>query len=140
MPTRDPKNWMWAEACELLERAERIQRQFFQLGISAASRPTWEPPADIFETEDMLVILVALPGVSPAHIQVGIEDGGVLVVSGQRELPPEAKTAGIYRLEIPHGRFARRIELPSGRFRLEQQEAVDGCVLLRLRKLPKGGE
>lgn len=135
MPTRDPKNWMWAEACELLERAERIQRQFFQLG-TAASRPTWEPPADIYETENMLVILVALPGVPPDRIQVGIEDSGVLVVAGERQLPPEARRAGIYRLEIPHGRFARRIGLPPGRFRLEQQDVADGCVLLRLRKLP----
>lgn len=136
MPTRDPKNWMWAEACELLERAERIQRQFFQLGLSSASRPSWEPPTDIYETEDMLVILVALPGVAPAQIQVVIEDPGVLVVSGERRLPPEARSAGIYRLEIPHGHFARRIELPPGRFRIEQQDIVDGCVLLRLRKLP----
>lgn len=136
MPTRNPRNWMWAEACELLERAERIQRQFFQLGMPTASRPAWEPPADIFETEDMLVILVALPGVSPAQVEVGVEDSGVLVVSGERRLPPEARAAGIYRLEIPHGRFARRIELPPGRFRLEQQDIVDGCVLLRLRKLP----
>jgi HSP20 family molecular chaperone IbpA len=127
---------MWIEACELLERAERIQRQFFQIGISATNRPAWEPPADIYETEDMLVILVALPGVPPGQIQVGIEEGGALVVVGERRLPPEARTAGIYRMEIPHGRFARRIELPPGRFRLEQQDIAGGCVLLRLRKLP----
>lgn len=136
MPIYDPKNWMWAEACELLERAERIQRQFFQLGIPTANRPTWEPPADIYETESALVILVALPGVSPARIQVSIEEGGVLVVSGERQLPPEARTADIYRLEIPHGRFARRIELPPGRFIVEQQEVANGCVVLRLRKMP----
>lgn len=136
MATHDPKNWMWAEACELLERAERIHRQFFQLGMPAASRPTWEPPADIYETENTLVILVALPGVLPTQIKVGIEDGGVLVVSGERQLPAEARTADIYRLEIPHGQFARRIELPPGRFRLEHQEIANGCVLLRLRKLP----
>jgi HSP20 family molecular chaperone IbpA len=135
MPTYDPKKWMWAEACELLERAERIQRQFFQLGISTANRPTWEPPADIYETETTLVILVALPGVSPAQIQVSIEDTGVLVVNGERQLPPEARRADIYRLEIPHGRFERRIELPPGRFILEQKDIADGCVLLRLRKL-----
>lgn len=136
MSTRDPKNWMWAEACELLERAERIQRQFFQLGMPSASRPTWEPPADIYETETMLVIQVALPGVPASHVQVGIEDGGVLVVSGERQLPPEARSAGIYRMEIPHGQFARRIELPPGGYRLEHQEIANGCVLLRLRKLP----
>lgn len=136
MPIYDPKKWMWADACELLDRAERIQRQFFQLGISTANRPTWEPPADIYETETMLVILVALPGVSPAQIEVSIDENGVLAVSGERPLPPEARTADIYRMEIPHGRFARHIELPPGRFVLEQQDVANGCVLLRLRKLP----
>ena len=30
--TRDPRAWMWAEACEFLDRADRLQRQFFVLG------------------------------------------------------------------------------------------------------------
>ena len=25
----DPARWMWAEACELIDQAERLQRQFF---------------------------------------------------------------------------------------------------------------
>lgn len=136
MPSRDPKNWMWAEACELLERAERIQRQFFQLGMPSASRPVWQPPVDVYETEDAFVILVALPGVPPDRIQVGIQPHGVLVVSGARLLPAETRGAGIHRLEIPHGQFERRIELPPGRFRLERQEVSNGCLLLRLEKLP----
>lgn len=133
MPTRDPKQWMWAEACELLDRAERIHRQFFQL---AASQAAWEPPVDVYETAEHFVILIALPGVPPDQIQVGVEEGGALVVSGQRQLPAEAREAAIYRLEIPNGAFRRRIELPVGRFRLDQQQVSNGCLVLRLRKLP----
>lgn len=126
---------MWAEACELLDRAERIHRQFFQLGVSA-SRPTWQPPVDVYETESEFVIVIALPGVSPSQLQVGIQDDGILIVSGERPLPVEARVGAIHRLEIPQGYFERRIELPPGRFRLQRQELNDGCLLLGLRKLP----
>lgn len=134
MPSRDPKIWMWAEACELLERAERLHRQFFQLGVSPERRIMWEPPVDIFETECELWIQVALPGVSPAQVSV-VVDGGTLTVAGDRPIPLETRRAVIHRLEIPNGRFERRIELPPGRFEFQQQELIDGCLLLRLRKL-----
>jgi HSP20 family molecular chaperone IbpA len=128
MPTRDPAVWMWAEACELLDRAERLQRQFFRPARAAA----WEPPADVFETEQDLLILVALPGVAPDRLEVGIVDGAVIVV-GERPLPAEAR-AVIRRLEIPHGRFERRIALPAGRYEVAQRELANGCLVLRLRK------
>lgn len=134
MSSRDPKNWMWAEACELLDRAERIHRQFFQLGVSS-SRPTWQPPVDVYETEDEFVFVIALPGVPPERLSVGVQDDGVLVVAGERPLPPEAQVGAIHRLEIPQGYFERRIPLPPGRFALQRQEFSDGCLLLGLRKL-----
>jgi len=39
---------MWAEACALLDEAERKHRRFFELLAVPAARPVWEPPADIF--------------------------------------------------------------------------------------------
>lgn len=124
---------MWAQACELLERAERLQRQFFRLGTETASRHAWQPPTDIFETERELWILVALPGVPAADIELGIE-GGALRVSGMRPLPQAMRQATVHRLEIPHGRFERRIELPPGRYELDRHEVQHGCLVLTLRK------
>lgn len=133
MSSRDPKNWMWADACELLDRAEKIHRQFFQLSFSG-NRPTWQPPVDVYETDTDLVIVIALPGVAADQLRVGVQEDGVLIVSGARALPMEAQAGSILRLEIPHGYFERRIELPRGRFRLVRQEFTDGCLLLGLRK------
>ena len=45
------EGWMWAEACEMLTRAERLHRQFFQPARGGAQTPTWEPPADVVETD-----------------------------------------------------------------------------------------
>ena len=98
---------MWARAVELLEQSDRLHRQFFHLGRSTARGPSWEPPVDLFESDRDLTIIVALPGVSPAQVEV-VVDGGVLYVIGERPLPVAAG-AVIRRLEIPYGRFERRI-------------------------------
>ena len=125
---------MWAEACELLERAERLHRQFFQPGPGEGRRPSWEPPVDVLETEAELYILVALPGVGADQLQV-VVDGGTLAVVGERPMPGRARAGIIRRLEIPYGQFERRIELPPGRFEVARRELVDGCLVLGLRKL-----
>lgn len=124
---------MWAEACQLLEQAERLHRQFFRLG-SAGPRTTWEPPVDVFEDEDQFVIVVALPGVPAQCIDVVI-DGNSLVVRAECEMPGLAGGFAIQRLEIPHGYFERRIELPDIRLQLEPPRSADGLLILNLRKL-----
>lgn len=134
MPVRDPRLWMWAEACEVLDRAERLQRQFFRPARAVARQPVWEPPADIFETERELWIVIALPGVSPDSAAIRVE-AGTLIVSAERLLPAEMRRAAIHRLEIPHGRFERRAELPAGRYEVESKQLADGCLTLRLRKI-----
>ncbi len=124
---------MWAEALDLLQSAERLQRQFFQVGTGAKAG-CWEPPVDIYETADGLWILVALPGVRAEQFNVLI-DGGSIVVTGERPLPVESRRAAIHRLEIPYGTFERRIALPAGRFELLDRQSDHGCLWLRLRRL-----
>jgi HSP20 family molecular chaperone IbpA len=133
MRSRDPGDWMWAEACELLERAERLHRQFF-VPRPAGRQPTWEPPVDLLETERELSICVALPGVAKEHLEVVVE-AGVLIVTGERPMPGRAQGTRIHRIEIPFGRFERRIELPPGRFDVVERDLIDGCLILGLRKL-----
>jgi HSP20 family protein len=133
MTVRKPAYTMWADAVNMLEQADRLHRQFFRLGQGPGRGPTWEPPADVFETERQLSVVVALPGVAPAQVKVVI-DGHALVVVAQRPLPALA-AAHIRRIEIPYGRFERRIELPPGRFEIRESTLVDGCLLLSLLKL-----
>jgi hypothetical protein len=59
-----------------------------------------------------------------------------VIVSGSRTLPTMANGFLIHRLEIPHGRFERRLRLASaGRLELIQRELTRGCLLLSFRKL-----
>jgi HSP20 family molecular chaperone IbpA len=133
MPTKDPVNWMLSEAIESLARAERLHQRLFTLQPSADRRePSWEPPIDVLETDRELLIFVALPGVDPDQVEAVIEDG-MLVISGHRILPAELRDAHIHRLELPQGRFQRRIVLPPGRYAVSRF-ATNGCVVLRLSK------
>ncbi len=132
MPERQLEALMWAQACEAMERAERLHRQFFHRGPAATSY--WEAPCDIFETDEALTILIALPGVAPEEITVSLS-AGVLMVSGERPLPPEVAHGRIHRLEIPHGRFQRRIELPPRRFEISGRHLANGCLMVQLHKL-----
>jgi len=127
---------MWAEACALIGRAERLHRQFFQPRRSRGIQPGWEPPADIFETERDLWVMVALPGVAADRIEVQLDDG-LLIVTGLRRMPVETRVAHIHRLEIPFGRFERRVALPTTHLELGQHDVVNGCLVLKLRKRHK---
>jgi len=129
---RDPKNQMWAEACAMLKQAEALHRQFFEPSQGARAA-RWEPPVDVFETERQLWIIAALPGVAPEAVRVEIE-GPTLIIAGLRPLPTKGRNANIVRLEIPYGRFERRIAL-SPRLRLSERELANGCLVLTFAKL-----
>jgi HSP20 family protein len=133
MTTRNPTTWMWKQACDLLDEAERLHRQFFRLSASHAG-PVWEPPADVFENHEAFVVIVALPGVASDRIQVTLESGE-LVIRAERQLACPQHAGEIHRLEIPYGRFERSIPLPQGRLQAVAREVVDGCLVLRLQKL-----
>src|SRR5215475_3188786 len=104
MTAADPRNWMWAEACAMIERAEQLHRQFFRPGLARAPAANWEPPVDVFESERELLIVVALPGVESQDIEISAGPG-MLLVAGIRRLPAAARGLAIQRLEIPQGRF-----------------------------------
>jgi HSP20 family protein len=131
MTSRNPHSWMWAEACEMLERAQRLQRQFFRFGHAVEAQPRWEPPVDIVAYEPEVQVTVALPGVSPERVQVRVKNGA-LSIAAVRTPPLNAQTTAVHRLEIPYGRFERQIALPAGRYELMEQAFTNGCLVLRL--------
>jgi len=130
--------WMWAQACELLDRADRMQRGFVRyVGPSAdaavrSDAAVWEPPVDIQETPGGLQFVFALPGVNADHIEVSLEPNA-LTVSAIRPARLGSSDSVIRRMEIPHGRFLRRIALAGARlrgFEAKQKliEAEGGCL------------
>ena len=133
MSSRNPTDWMWAQAVEFLEQAERMHRQFFRLTASERTRAVWEPPVDVFEDEVEIVIVVALPGVPADRVEVTREPGA-LVVRAESPVPLSGSCRAVRQLEIPYGYFERRIPLPEVPLEAGAPEVADGCLILRLRK------
>jgi len=127
------RDWMWSEALEMLSRAERLHRDLFKPAGTRSRQPAWEPPVDILETEFEVLALIALPGVDPEKVEAVIEDGE-LVIAGTRVYPPALRTANIHRLELPQGRFYRRLRLPAGRYSSVRRAVADGCLVVTLQK------
>lgn len=125
------RSWMWAEACALLDEAERKHRQFFQLLAVPASTPAWEPPADIFADGAEITVIVALPGASADDVAIQITHTGLQI---ETTVPPPRLGAltHVVRLEIPYGVMRRRIELPPGRYSLTERRLDRGWLQLRL--------
>src|SRR5713226_6410421 len=103
MNTNRRKSWMWAEACEPLDEAERKHRRFFELLAVPSTQPVWEPPADIFADGSELQVVVALPGARVDEVVVQITPTGLQI---ETMVPPPSLGAhmNVVRLEIPYGR------------------------------------
>jgi HSP20 family molecular chaperone IbpA len=130
------KSWMWAEACALLDEAERRHRHFFELLSLPSARPIWEPPVDIFTDGSEFHIVLALPGARAEEITVQITPAGIQV---ETTVPPPSLGAhtNVVRLEIPYGRMHRRIDLAPGHYSLLERRLEHGCLFLRLtREMP----
>ena len=117
----------------MLEQADQLHKHFFQLVKPEPHGPVWEPPADILETGRQFLILIALPGVIPSEVTVVIEENALHIV-GERALMIDRNTV-IRRLEIPYGRFEKRISLPPGNYKMTENVLANGCLRLVLNKL-----
>lgn len=131
MNTERHFGWMWMQACEVLDQAERLQRKFVQYAGPGVDAAVWEPPVDIHETSDDVSLLFALPGVVPEQIEVTLE-ASALTVSARRPMTLSNRCDSVIRrLEIPHGRFLRRIPL-AARMRVAETRYLNGLLEVRL--------
>ncbi|RLM93746.1 16.9 kDa class I heat shock protein 1 [Panicum miliaceum] len=72
----------------------------------ANARIDWKetPEANVFKAD--------LPGVKKEEVKVEVEDGNVLVISGERSREKEDKNDKWHRVERGSGKFLRRFRLP----------------------------
>lgn len=126
------KFWIWEHTRVLLEESGRTREETRRAAMSR-EHATWQPPVDVFETTAAYWLVVALPGVDPARVEIEIEDRH-LAIRGARSLGEICQDATVHRLEIPHGPFERRLALPPGRVELGERRFVNGCLALELRK------
>ena len=91
----------------------------------------WVPRADIYETEDNVVIQLTLPGIKPDQVEIE-SDKGMLSIKGER---PFSENGKYYRVESVYGPFERYFEIPRA-LNVNEVEAVyqDGILTLTFPK------
>ena len=137
MTSRKTTDWMWAQASDLLDQAERIHRQLFRLATPGRARVTWEPPVDVFETECEVAVVIALPGVPQERVEI-LPDAGQLLVRAECPIPFAGTRRSVCRLELPYGHFERRVPLPPVRFDSVRHEFRDGYLIVCFDKVQQG--
>src|SRR5213596_973721 len=97
---------------ELEGAAEKIEQLFADLWqvfpFSRGMRRGYRPEVDVYRTGDPgeLTVVVELPGVDPANVQV-VASQRALLIAGERNRP---KDSGHYQqMEIDYGPFQRQI-------------------------------
>jgi HSP20 family molecular chaperone IbpA len=141
MSSQDWELLIWQRANALLRQAERIQRNFVQIAVTSQYRvsqgrsSSWEPPINVVESDDVLWVIVAIPGVRQDRIQVGLRDD-YLIVSGERPLPDCCTEGELKIWEVPLGRFERHIGPIGSEYSVavEKTSLQDGLLIIQLRK------
>ena len=84
-----------------------------QRALMRPANPSFEPPTDVYETEQEVIVRLEIAGVDATQVNLVISDRGrVLSVSGIRGDPAAGQRRKYYHMEIECGAFARRIRLP----------------------------
>uniref|UniRef100_A0A7N0ZVP2 SHSP domain-containing protein n=1 Tax=Kalanchoe fedtschenkoi TaxID=63787 RepID=A0A7N0ZVP2_KALFE len=97
-------------------------------------------PADVKEYPNSYVFIVDMPGLKSGDIKVQVEDGNVLLISGERKREVEEGKEGgakYVRMERRVGKFMRKFVLPENAD-VEKITAVcqDGVLTVTVQKLP----
>jgi HSP20 family protein len=117
---------------ELMSVGQDLDRAFGRLLANEGARNRgWLPPADIYETEDDVVIELDVPGCHSENIAVEAVDDQ-LVITGERR-PSNATRR--YRAERWSGRFVRTFALGANVATDDiRADYHDGVLTLRLHK------
>ena len=81
-------------------------------GISSAAEGEWGPPTDVYECADQIVIKLEIAGLQPGDAEVIVERNIATIRGVRRDACPRCKLR-VHRMQIPYGRFERRLKIDS---------------------------
>ncbi len=107
------------------------KREVEKKGEGTVPARVYLPAADIYETSDALSVILEMPGVDKANVNISVEDG-VLNVAGQLDFSKYQKLAPVYT-EYNIGHYARSFRLSStidqSKISAEMKDGVLSLVL-----------
>jgi HSP20 family protein len=89
---------------------EHHPRARFSAGswLTWAHTQTWQPPTDVYETDEAVVVRVEIAGMQESDFKVVVQDR-LLIITGQRS-DPSPKVA-YHQLEVRYGEFRCEVYL-----------------------------
>ncbi len=123
---------LMALGVRLREAAERALLPAFPLSLGTPA--AFDPPVDVWESDDEVIVEAELPGALAGDIDLRLEGGALVLAGTLRE--DNAAAARYLRIERPRGRFQRIVALPA-EVTGEPRAALRGGVLQV--RLPKTG-
>jgi len=77
------------------------------------SEQGFQPPTDIYQTADAIVVRVEIAGMSAEQINLSLDEStGRLTIAGAREDPAGEEPRRYVNVEIDCGEFVRTVQLP----------------------------
>ncbi len=82
--------------------------------FGSSGRDSWDPPLNVYELSQEVVVCVELAGINPGDIELHVEDD-ILHIRGYRSkpvLPDPSCEVGVHLMEIDSGKFHRKVPVP----------------------------
>ena len=140
MSSRNPTDWMWAQACELIDEAERMHRQFFRLAASgrdAARRGSRRSTCS--RTSARSSSSSRCPACRPSAIEVDDRSRASSWCAPNAACRSPARGARCGGSRFPTAISSGASGCPTARLEAGTRELLDGCLILRLRKTGRRG-
>ena len=124
---------------EMEKQLGRMMRNMSLLRVPPLEKERWFPAADVYESDNEIIVCIDVSGVDPQKISVIAEQDN-LTISGDRRVALQENIKNIHQLEIERGFFKRTISLPTHIDVIETSSfCKDGFLIVRLPKQKKKG-
>lgn len=132
----------WLPYKDLLFLQERMGRIFDEalsryVGADELSLGTWTPPADLYETEEHVILKVELAGIEIEDVDVEVKDN-ILTIKGEREPKKTSEGEHYHRMESSYGHFQRSFKVTTAINKDEiKAKLTDGVLTITIPKVKK---
>ena len=125
----------WQELAKLQQEVNDLFSNFFNR-FPSTKDISFTPQIEMYETEEEIVINVALPGTLQEDIDISLEKEDVLCIRGERPDPHGTIVGPRHIEELCYGYFERQVQLPAKCFS-EKIEADYSEGILNIRIIKK---
>jgi len=102
----------WQELAKLQQEVNDLFSNFFNR-FPSTKDISFTPQIEMYETEEEIVLNVALPGTLQEDIDISLEKEDVLCIRGERPDPHGTIVCPRHIEELCYGYFERQVQLPA---------------------------